>query len=67
MISTTPKDFDPDELMALWDITIKEDAWIVENNHRGLKSLGYRSGTYTMHESEPSEFVAWYMREVANA
>ncbi len=61
------KDFDPNELMALWDITIKEDAWIVENNHRGLKSIGYRPGIYTVHEREPSAFVEWYMREIVKA
>ena len=61
------RDFDPDELMALWDITIREDAWIVENNHLGIKSGGYRPGTYTKHEREPSYFVDWYMREIVNA
>jgi Rieske 2Fe-2S family protein len=60
------KDFDPEKLRELWDITIIEDAWIVENNHVGVKSRGYRSGRYTMHETQPSFFVAWYMREIVN-
>lgn len=57
-------DYDPQKLMALWDITIKEDAWIVENNHHGIKSGGYRSGRYSVHEEEPSAFAAWYMKEI---
>jgi Rieske 2Fe-2S family protein len=61
------KDFDPEKLRELWDITIIEDAWIVENNHVGIKSMGYRSGRYTMHENQPSYFVSWYMKEIVNA
>ncbi len=61
------KDYDPEKLMALWDITMREDAWIVENNHVGIKSGGYRSGRYSVHESEPSEFAAWYMTDIVQA
>jgi Rieske 2Fe-2S family protein len=60
-------DFDPEKLRELWDITIIEDAWIVENNHVGIKSTGYRSGRYTMHETQPSYFATWYMKEIVNA
>ena len=59
-------DFDPEKLRELWDITIIEDAWIVENNHVGIKSMGYRSGRYTMHETQPSYFATWYMKEIVN-
>ncbi len=59
-------DFDPEKLRELWDITIVEDAWIVENNHVGVKSKGYRSGRYSVHEVQPSFFAAWYMREIVN-
>ena len=61
------KDYDPDALMALWDITMLEDVWIVENNHVGVKSGGYRAGRYSVHEVSPSAFVAWYMKEVVQA
>ena len=59
------KDYDPEKLMALWDITVHEDAWIVENNHLGLRSNGYSAGRYSSSgEGYPSAFVAWYMRSV---
>ena len=59
-------DFDPEKLRELWDITIIEDAWIVENNHAGIKSMGYRPGRYTMHETQPSYFASWYIKEIVN-
>ena len=58
------KDYDPDDLMALWDITIREDAWLVENNHVGVESGGYRAGHYAPAEGWPKDFIAWYMNEV---
>jgi len=61
------KDYDPDDLMALWDITIREDAWLVENNHVGVESGGYRAGHYAPSEGWPKNFVAWYMNEVVKA
>ncbi|MDH3441273.1 MAG: aromatic ring-hydroxylating dioxygenase subunit alpha [Gammaproteobacteria bacterium] len=61
------EDFNEEDLQALWDITIIEDAWLVENNHIGVKSLGYRPGAYSTHEQQPSYFATWYMREIVNA
>ena len=61
------KDFDPEKVMALWHITIMEDAWIVENNHVGIKSGAYRSGRYSTREGGPSGFVSWYMNEVVKS
>lgn len=57
------KDYDPEKLMALWDITIREDAWLVENNHVGVKSGGYRAGRYSTREGWPVDFIGWYMNE----
>ena len=37
------KDVDVDRMMALWDLTYREDRWIVENNHLGILN-GYYSG-----------------------
>lgn len=61
------QDFDEEELRELWDVTIIEDAWIVENNHHGIKSRGYRLGHYSNWESGPREFITWYMKEIVNA
>ncbi len=36
---------------ALWDITMREDKWIVENNHQGIMcGGGYVPGRYATHE-----------------
>ena len=59
------KDYDPEKLMALWDITIIEDAWIVENNHLGIKSAGYTPGRYSLDETDCADFVTFYINEVA--
>jgi Rieske 2Fe-2S family protein len=61
------KDFQAEKIMALWDITIREDIWIVENNHLGITSGAYRAGRYATHESYPANFIKWYMTEVAQA
>tara|TARA_Y100000590_G_C15153127_1_gene800726 strand:+ start:54 stop:596 length:543 start_codon:yes stop_codon:yes gene_type:complete len=61
------KDYEVERLMALFDITILEDTWVIENNHAGVKSSGYRSGRFSMHEGPPSNFIAWYMKEVIKA
>ncbi len=61
------KDFVADRLMALWDITIQEDIWIVENNHLGITSGAYSSGRYAGHESYPADFVKWYMEKVVKS
>ena len=61
------KDYRADNLMALWDITIREDIWIVENNHIGITSRAYGPGRYATHEEYPAEFIKWYMTEVAKA
>ena len=61
------KDYVAKDLMALWDITIREDIWIVENNHLGIKSGAYGPGRYATNENEPSDFINWYMKEVVQA
>ena len=61
------KDYKADRMMALWDITMKEDVWIVENNHLGIRSGGYGPGRYAGHETGPANFIKWYMTEVVRA
>lgn len=61
------KDYKPEKVMALWDITIREDIWIVENNHLGVTSRAYGPGRYAEHEGSPARFVKWYMDEVVKA
>jgi Rieske 2Fe-2S family protein len=58
------KDYQGDRVMALWDITIQEDIWIVENNHLGVTSGAYGPGRYADNEGGPADFIKWYMGEV---
>ena len=61
------KDYRVDRLIALWDITMREDKWIVENNHQGIRSGHYGAGRYAATEGGPSRLVKWYMTEVVPA
>ena len=58
------KDYQVNRLTALWDTTMYEDKWIVENNHLGILSGRYRAGSYATTETGPSRLVKWYMSEV---
>ena len=57
------RDYKPERVMALWDITEREDRWIVENQ-MGILSASYRAGRYATTEGGPSRFIHWYMRDV---
>lgn len=58
------KDYQADRLTALWDITMLEDKWIVENNHLGIQSGRYRPGRYASTETGPTRLITWYMTQV---
>ena len=60
-------DYDPDNVKALWHVTIQEDIWITDNNHAGIESGAYTAGRYGTHEGGPSSFVNWYMKEIVQA
>jgi Rieske 2Fe-2S family protein len=61
------RDYDPDNVKALWYITLLEDIWITDNNHLGCESSAYAPSRYSNHESGPNGFVNWYMNEVVKA
>ncbi len=61
------RDYDPDNVKALWHVTIQEDIWITDNNHAGIESDAYSAGRYSTHEGGPSRFIDWYMKEVVKA
>jgi Rieske 2Fe-2S family protein len=60
------RDYDPERVMALWDVTEREDRWIVENQ-MGYLSSAYRPGLYARTEAGPSRFIEWYMKAMAQA
>jgi len=61
------RDFEPDNVKALWHVTIQEDNWITANNHNGIRSGAYGSGRYSGSELSLVAFMDWYMEEVVPA
>ncbi len=59
------RDYDVDDVIDLWHVTIQEDKWVVENNHAGVRSGSYGAGRYAIHEPLPRAFVHWYMSSLA--
>jgi phenylpropionate dioxygenase-like ring-hydroxylating dioxygenase large terminal subunit len=55
------RDYDSAHLTKVWDVTLKEDKTITENNQRGVLSRHYEPGLHSLHEKRISDFVAWYM------
>ena len=60
------RDYDPDNVKALWHVTIQEDIWVVENNHQGVRSGAYGAGRYSDSEAYPRSFMKWYMEEMVD-
>jgi phenylpropionate dioxygenase-like ring-hydroxylating dioxygenase large terminal subunit len=56
------RDYKPERVKALWDITEREDRWIVENQ-AGILSSAYTPGRYATSEGA-SRFIQGYMTEV---
>ena len=61
------KEVDVPRMMAVWDVTYREDRWIVENNHHGILNSRYNflgGQPYAESEGGPSGLAKWYMTEV---
>lgn len=59
------KDYDPDEIAWVWDITTKQDKTITENNNAGVMSSRYQPGPYSTHEERVVTFVKWYLNAIS--
>jgi Rieske 2Fe-2S family protein len=59
------RDYKPERVMALWDVTEREDRWIVENQ-MGYLSSAYRTGRYAVSEGA-TRFMQSYMKEVVGS
>ena len=54
-------DYDVERLTALWNVTNLQDRDFVENNQRGVNSVGYTPGPYSpTDESYVLRFTDWY-------
>lgn len=58
------QDYDPSALIRVWDVTLREDKVITENNQLGVLSRGYSPGPHSLHESRISDFLEWYVRQM---
>lgn len=57
-------DYDADNLAWVWDVTIKEDKIITEDNNAGVISSRYEPGPYSTQEERVSTFVRWYLNGI---
>jgi len=58
------KDYDPDELMWLWDVTTLADEKIIVNNWTGVKSKYYQPGPFAGMEGPEQRFIDWILQEL---
>jgi Rieske 2Fe-2S family protein len=62
------KDYDVEHLVALWNNTVREDRWVVENNHVGLSNSRYSSGQpYMPSEGGLVNITDFYMNQMVPA
>ncbi len=55
------RDYDFKALIKVWDDTNGQDRDLIERNQRGVNSLGYRPGPYSLEtEQGVIRFVEWY-------
>jgi Rieske 2Fe-2S family protein len=58
------KDYDLDELMWLWDVTMLADEAIIVNNWKGVNSKYYKPGPFSDMEDHEQQFVNWLLQEL---
>ncbi|MCR8922346.1 aromatic ring-hydroxylating dioxygenase subunit alpha [Dasania sp. GY-MA-18] len=60
-------DYDPENLVKVWDITIKQDKQITENNQSGVMSGKYVPGPYSLQEARNISFKKWYLKQLKSS
>ncbi len=58
------EDLDTERMCWMWDVTTRQDQVLIENNQRGLESIRYSPGPYSVLESFTRQFVDWYLRQM---
>ncbi len=58
-------DYDPDNVAWIWDVTVRQDKRITENNQAGIQSSRYQPGPYSEQELRVVTFTKWYLRHLA--
>ena len=54
-------DYDIDHLKWMWDVTTIQDTRIINDNQKGVNSKRYTPGRYSLRETGPAFFAAWYL------
>jgi Rieske 2Fe-2S family protein len=60
-------DYDIDHLTAVWRATNAQDSYLSAVNHQGIKTDGYRQGTYSVEEKLVDAFKTFYVDASAKA
>jgi len=62
--ATSGVDYNPEDVSWVWDVTLKQDVTITENNQSGVSSSKYQPGPYSTQENMNIEFVDWYLGQI---
>ncbi|QCP49620.1 aromatic ring-hydroxylating dioxygenase subunit alpha [Trinickia violacea] len=61
------RDYDLEDLTAVWKATNAQDQRLVETNQQGINSKGYQPGPYSpLVERGVTEFIDWYLATLAS-
>jgi phenylpropionate dioxygenase-like ring-hydroxylating dioxygenase large terminal subunit len=55
------KDYDLARMTWMWDVTLRQDKRIIEDNQAGVRSRAYTPGPYTRQEKNANRAVQWYL------
>lgn len=61
------RDYDPEALTWLWDVTSQADKRIIEMNQAGVLSRAYRPGPFSLMEPGARQYVERYVGELKRA
>jgi Rieske 2Fe-2S family protein len=59
------RDYDPERLTWLWDVTSRADKRIIEDNQAGVADPAYEPGPFSLMEPGTAAYVARYLAELA--
>jgi phenylpropionate dioxygenase-like ring-hydroxylating dioxygenase large terminal subunit len=57
-------DYDVNHMIEVWDITVKQDKTITENNQAGVLSKAYQPGSYSIQEARILTVNPWYLEQL---
>lgn len=57
-------DYNPADISNVWDVTIKQDKRITEDNQAGVLSDRYTPGPYSIQEARNVSFKRWYLNQL---